>query len=112
MPADRYTTGIRQYGRVLVDAPVRVFATPRAPTFGRMHDIGCGGMSFHAPAELLVNDVIKLEFELPYSRMGFGISATVRNRNGFRYGVAFQNLTPDEFGEIARVTATLSVSQP
>lgn len=102
--------GERKYGRVAVDGDIRVSHAVRS-TVARACDIGCGGMSFFSGLELAEGDVVDLEFELPHCSAPFKVSAAVRNRNGLRYGVEFQQLTSDEFGEIARVTAILSYSQ-
>ncbi len=64
-----------------------------------------------APMQLAEGDIVNLEFELPHSGVPLKVLAVVKNRNGLRYGVEFQELTPDQFGEIARVTAILSFSQ-
>lgn len=88
------TGGVRKYGRVYVDTSIRVCSNSRPPVLGRTIDIGCGGLAFYAPLELAEGDIIKLEFELPYSEMRFAVTAMVRHRSGFRYGMEFQQLTP------------------
>ncbi len=102
--------GVRKYGRVGVEGDIRACHAARS-TVARACDLGCGGMSFYTALDLVKGDIVRLEFELPHSCEVFRVSAEVKNRNGLRYGVEFQQLTPDEFGEIARVTAILSFSQ-
>ncbi len=103
--------GIRKHPRIVVDMSVRVFTDATGNSLARGHDISCGGMSLYTPLELEVGDGIKVAFELPHSRMRFGLSAVVRNRDGFRYGIEFVELTGEEFGELKRVTALLAILQ-
>ena len=90
-----------------VDISVRVFSSAMSGALGRGHDVSCGGMSLYTPLELAEGDTIKVAFELPNSRMQFGVSAVVKNRNGFRYGIEFVKLTSKEVAEIRRVTGVL-----
>lgn len=106
-----YPTGVRRFSRMIVDISVRVFApAPTPPTNGRGHDVSGGGMALYVPIELNIGDKLQLSFQLPYSRMRLGISAFVRNRNGFRYGVEFVGLTAAETAEIQRVTSILELA--
>jgi PilZ domain len=102
----------RKHERVTVDVSLRVHreGSP-APTAGRSHDISCEGMSFYAPLELALGEVVRVAFELPNSRVRFALSAVVRNRIGFRYGVGFREATAAELAEIERVTAILGLIQ-
>lgn len=102
--------GTRQYGRVDLHGDVRV-SHESGSTVARACDLGCGGMSFFTALQLAEGDIVHLEFGVPHSGMAFRVKAEVKNRNGLRYGVQFHDLSPDEFGEIARVTAILSFSQ-
>jgi hypothetical protein len=102
-------SGIRKHPRIGMDISARVFCKGGASSLARAHDISCGGLSLYAPMELAKGDVIKIAFELPHSRMRFGVSAVVKNRDGFRYGVEFLELTPQEFAEIKRVTKLLAI---
>jgi hypothetical protein len=62
-------------------------------------------MAIYVPVELAVGTPVNLSFQLPYSRIAFGIRAIVRNSNGFRYGVEFVDLTSWEPMEITRITS-------
>lgn len=102
--------GIRRYPRLHVDVSVRVTSSKeKRVTFARGHDISCGGMALYVPLEFVEGDNVKLNFELPNSRVQFGISAVIKNRNGFRYGVEFIELTPEESKEIERVAGILAL---
>jgi c-di-GMP-binding flagellar brake protein YcgR len=110
MGSDTPYNSIRRYGRISADISARIFREGFSPSLARAHDISCGGLSLYAPVELKEGDVVKVAFELPHSRMQFGVSAVVKNRNGFRYGVEFTNLAPEEFAEITRVTKILELA--
>jgi hypothetical protein len=103
----------RRYPRMVVDVPVRVFASDNAGNraiYGRGHDISVGGMAIYAPLELAEKEIVQISFELPYSRVKFGVRGVVRNRNGFRYGVSFVGLSDGESAELARITGILSLT--
>ncbi len=102
-------SGIRKFPRMSVDISVRVFSNGTHGAFGRGHDVGCGGMALYTPLELAEEDKINIVFELPASQMRFGVSAVVKNRNGFRYGIEFAQLTSEESAEIKRVTRILAL---
>ena len=67
-------------------------------------------MAVYVPLELTVGTLLDISFQLPYSRMVFGVHAIVRNSNGFRYGVEFVNLTPSEAAEIERILSILELA--
>lgn len=67
--------------------------------FGRGSDVSQGGMAAYIPSELHVGTNIDLELSLPYvtGEQPIRIAATVRNRNGFRYGLEYISLSgPDK----------------
>lgn len=101
---------VRSHARVIVDASVRVFLNSTTRTLGRAQDISRGGMSVYVPLELAKGDVIRVMFELPHSRVRFGITGIVKNREGFRYGVEFLELTPSEARELERVLNILGLA--
>lgn len=102
----------RRFKRLRVDIRVQVFALiggNQCSAYGRGHDVGQGGMAVYVPLELEVDDIIKLRFELPYSRTKFGLRAAVRNRSGFRYGIEFLGLSQEEKDELGRVSNLLKL---
>lgn len=101
---------VRRYERLSVNVAVRAFLSDGRVTNGRGHDVGEGGMAIYVPLELAAGTVVNISFQLPYSRITFGVRATVRNSNGFRYGVEFVNLTTFEAEEIRRVTSILKLT--
>ncbi len=103
------SSGIRKYPRIGVDLSVRVLPNDGRATFARAHDISCGGMALYVPLDLNLEEVIKINFELPNSRVQFVVSGVVKNRNGFRYGVEFVQLTSEQSKELERVLAILAL---
>ncbi len=101
---------VRRYDRLSLNIAVRVFLEKEQFTNGRGHDVGVGGMAVYVPLDLAVGNSVNISFQLPYSRMVFGVRAIVRNSNGFRYGVEFVNLTPSEAAEIERIISILDLT--
>jgi hypothetical protein len=100
---------IRRYRRLSTNINVRIFHDAER-TAGSGHDIGIAGMAIYVPLELAVGTSVNLSFQLPDSRMVFGVRAIVRNSNGFRYGVEFVDLTAAEAEEIKRIAAVLELT--
>ena len=100
---------VRRYSRLSTNIAVRVFLGAKN-TLGRGHDIGAGGMAVYVPVELAVGTSVNLSFQLPYSRIAFGVSAIVRNSDGFRYGLGFVDLTSAEAEEIKRVASIMELT--
>ena len=105
----RPLAAVRRFDRLSLNIAVRVFLEKGQFTNGRGHDVGAGGIAIYVPLDLAVGTLLDISFQLPYSRMVFGVHAIVRNSNGFRYGVEFINLTPSEAVEIERVTSILEL---
>lgn len=101
---------VRRYCRLEANIPVRVFLGEGQPTSARGHDIGMGGMALYIPLGLAVGTVLRLSFQLPYSRVVFGVHATIRNCQGFRYGVEFLGLNDLEAEELRRITSILELT--
>jgi hypothetical protein len=67
-------------------------------------------MAIYVPLELPVGTSVNISFQLPCSRMVFGVRAIIRNSNGFRYGVEFVDLTSAEAEEIRRVANIMELT--
>jgi hypothetical protein len=86
-----YST-IRRWPRCPVNLGLRVCIT--AP-FGNEYrlangrDVSQGGMAIYLPAELELGDTIGVELLFPGSQEQMTLSAVVKNRLGFKYGVEF-----------------------
>jgi hypothetical protein len=101
---------VRRYDRLSLNIAVRVFLEKGQFTSGRGHDVGGEGMAVYVPLDFAVGTSVNISFQLPYSRMVFGVRAIVRNSNGFRYGVEFVNLKPSEAAEIERIIDILELT--
>ena len=63
---------------------------------GRSHDLSEDGMAIYIPAELATGQPVQIEFVVPDSQQRLGISAIVRDCEGFRCGVQFAQLSATE----------------
>jgi hypothetical protein len=84
----------RRWTRLPVDLPVRVvtskgFSSTVVP--GRGTELSEGGMVLYAGVLLNVGDLLEIEFDAPYNSR---ISAIVRSRNGFCFGLEFLSPLP------------------
>ncbi len=103
----------RRYPRVKSDIRVHVFVPPKSPTadsFGRGYDISEGGMAVYVPLELAVGQDVMVVLEVPQCRVRLGLTATVRNRNGYRYGVEFARMSNTERQELKRALQELAIT--
>lgn len=82
----------RRFPRYQLNVPVRVIAhrpDKTAIVQGRGNELNEGGMAVFAGVELKVGDEVAVEFTPPYSGSPIRVRCTVRNRQGYNYGVAF-----------------------
>ncbi len=107
---------MRRYPRVKSDIRVRVFVPPKNPTvdsFGRGYDISESGMAVYVPLELALGQQVLVMLEVPQIRVRLGLTATVRNAKGYRYGVEFVALTNTERKELKRaLEGLIEVTHP
>ncbi len=102
---------LRRFPRVKSDIRVRVFYPPRNPTidcFGRGYDLSQTGMAIYVPLELALGQQVLVVLEVPQCRVRLGLTATVRNAKGYRYGVEFVTLTNTERKELKRALEELA----
>jgi PilZ domain len=97
----------RRSARVPVDFAVQVF-TNNTTCNGRGHELGTRGMAIHVPMDLHEGDSIRIMFQPPNSKARFGVFGLIRNRENFRYGIEFRELSRGETTELERVVATLA----
>jgi hypothetical protein len=87
----------RQFPRYTIDIPIKVKIAAAGGLstycFGRGGDVGKGGLSIHVPHELEVGKAIDLTLTLPYTGRAVTCRVIVRNRDGFKYGVEFKELS-------------------
>jgi hypothetical protein len=76
---------------------------------GTVVQFGPGGVTAEINADFEPGDQLALDFTLPYSQVPLKIASLVRNRSGFRYGVEFEDPTPDQRSAIQRLCDTLAL---
>jgi hypothetical protein len=79
--------------------------------FGQGSDVSEGGMAGYIPTELDLGEIVDLEVKLPYSRQPVKIKAAVRNRNGFRYGLEYMLIQPEDREQLIRSLKALALVQ-
>ena len=92
--------------RLLIKSPAGI-----EHIYAHGRDISEGGMAVYVPTELNVGDSAALEFTVPYSQEKLLLTASVRNRTGFRYGIEFTNLGQHERDVISNSCKALSILQ-
>ena len=63
---------------------------------GRGSALSEGGIYVHAGLELLLVDIIQVEFTSPCSGLLFRVRGAVRNRKGYFYGVEFLQVLKED----------------
>ena len=59
-------------------------------------DLSEGGLGLYVPTELSLGDIALLEITVPYCQEKMLLKCVVRNREGFRYGLEFLQLSEHE----------------
>ena len=98
MPSTQYS-GMRRWTRYAVSLSLRV----RVPTVSGQEymlahgrDVSPGGMAVYVPVELELGQLVVLELIFPGLQQPVLLSATVKNRTGFKYGVEFVDPTKEQ----------------
>lgn len=89
----------RRWERTKIDVRVRVTYTlgnDAEQIEGQGHDVSEGGMGTYIPAELKTGDNVVVELVRRYGQPRISFSATVSNRNGFRYGLEFVGVVDEQ----------------
>jgi hypothetical protein len=68
-------------------------------------------MAVYLPAELVMGETIELEVSLPYTTLPLKLTAAVRSRRSYQYGVEYVNTTANAAAAIQRACASLSLVQ-
>ena len=105
---------MRRSPRYGVDVRLRLIVSQsgnKMVVHGRGNDISENGMSIFVAHDLEVGTRVEVEFTLPYSRQPLRVGSTLRNRNGYRYGVEFMSLSPIQREEIIRLCKALTLLQ-
>ena len=114
--AEPTQTGVRRWERFTVDIRLKAsFKRNGMPLaiFGRGSDVSEGGMAAYIPSELAVGTSVDLELSLPYvsGEQPIRISAVVRNRNGFRYGLEYLSLSGPDKERLLKSLKALSLTR-
>lgn len=105
---------LRRSPRYNVDVRLRLIVAKdgkSAVVHGRGNDISEDGLALFVAHDFEVGQRVEVEFTLPYSRQPLRVWIAIRNRNGYRYGVEFLNLSQPQRLEIARLCKALTLLQ-
>ena len=97
-PANSYDKE-RRWERFRLDIKIRARfqrAGANQIVMGNGSDVSEGGMSAYLPAEMRDSEVITLELSLPNASRALFLRAAVRYRDGYRYGLEFQDVADSE----------------
>lgn len=100
---------MRRWPRYNLDVPIRVIASVPSKVkivSGRGRDISEGGMMVFAGIELRVDDIVEIEFTPPFGGP-LRVAASIRNRNGYYYGLEFLRDSPQDLKMAARLGEVL-----
>jgi hypothetical protein len=115
MPAPPVNAGprVRRSQRFKVNFAIKLFTVVqhrRLMLQGRSHDLSEDGMAIYIPAELATGQTVQIEFVVPDSQQRLGISAIVRDCEGFRCGVQFDQLSTTEHKALEQCCERLAVA--
>ncbi len=105
----------RKWARYTIDIPVKVKVGGAGGIatycYGRGTDVGEGGMSIYVAHELTVGKSMDLTLTLPYSERAISCRVVVRNRESFKYGVAFRDMSEGDRDLLLETCRKLGVLQ-
>lgn len=104
----------RRWQRFRVE--IRIKATfmrdgQEAKVFGQGQDVSEGGMAAYLPAELVPGEVIEMELTPPYAQRSIFVRASIRNREGYRYGLEYLHIAPVDRELLMRSIKALALVQ-
>lgn len=79
--------------------------------YGRGNNVSLGGLSIYVAHELGIGKTIKLILTLPHADRQIDCEAAVRNREGYRYGLEFVSMKPQDRELLDRACKMLGVLQ-
>lgn len=98
-PQSLQYSAMRRWTRYAVSLSLRVqVATGSGQEYMLAHgrDVSQGGMAIYVPVELEIGQRVLLELVFHSLQRPVALSATVKNRTGFKYGVEFHNATTEQ----------------
>jgi c-di-GMP-binding flagellar brake protein YcgR len=110
-----FGNGVRRTPRFRVNVPIRLFASVKQRKCvlqGCTHDLSEDGVAIYIPMELQAGSDVRIEFVAPETQQHIDIQGVVRASSGFRCGIEFRDLTPDDQAVLQRqCDALATVSQ-
>jgi hypothetical protein len=107
---------VRRWPRLKINVPIRAIVQREKRVLiveGRGNELNEGGLAVFAGVEMKVNDSCEVEFTPPYSGTPIRVRCTVRNRNGYYYGVEFLRESEEDERKIDLIRQALqSVGAP
>jgi len=100
----------RRYRRYKLDVPVRIIVHTDLKTRiidGRGNELNMGGLAVQAGLELELGDTCEVEFTPAYTHQPLRARATVRNRDGYRYGLEFLTETSEDHERVEDIKTAL-----
>ena len=114
MPDNADTSSTRRWARFQVEFRIKARFTKAgkgSTVFGQGSDLSEGGMSAYLAADFVLGEVLELEMTLPYAQRGIFVRASVRNRDGYRYGIEFLQMAPADKQLLQRSLKALALVQ-
>ncbi len=109
LPDQAYETP-RRWPRYKVGVPVRLIAegpTKVAVARGRGRELNVGGMAVIADIELTIDEQVAIEFMPCDVGQPIRVRGSVRNRNGYSYGIEFITENDNDFRNMGQLESIL-----
>ena len=100
---------VRRWSRYRINVPIRIVVQRPDKTVisnGRGTELNEGGMSIFAGIELREGQRVEVEFTPPYGQP-VRARGTVRDRNGYNYGVEFLLLSQEDKAQAEQIRQVL-----
>jgi len=103
----------RRWKRYKVEMRLKIFLQNQSQkfTFAQGSDISEGGMAAYIPLDLTPGESVEVEFIFAYSKSTVRVVADVRNKNGFRYGMEYSKISPEDREILLRALKNLELVQ-
>jgi len=103
---------IRRHERMNLNIRIALeLSEPKKTLFAQTSDLSIGGMACYIPTELAIKDELTVVVQIPYSQERLYLKAVVRNRNSFRYGLEFTEISTTEQAILQKCMSTLQCMQ-
>lgn len=102
----------RRWERVRLSTHIKVHRTVNGvmeTTDGQAQDLCIGGIGAYIPNSFAVDEVVTVEFVLPFGQRPIKFEAVVRDAKGFRYGFEFLRVKDEEAMQLRDSIAAFGV---